>query len=168
MKTNKILIILGLFLLPVLLNAQATKEKTNKVITQISDGSITFTIPANLDSIKIADIEKIINDKLTEQTQEQIITVKANADVNDVIYNDKYMYTLSVRDAYDDDYGIYYYSEWKITKRLISTGKVIAETSYNEGNGRFSTFKELKAQKDFAPVKRCKLAQEVFQIMAQQ
>ncbi len=168
MKKGKILIILGLFALPVLLNAQATKEKINKVITQITDSGVTFTVPTNLDSIKIADIEKIINEKLTEQTKEQINTVKKTANVTDVIYDDKYMYTLSVRDAFDDDYGIYNYSEWKITKRLRSTGKVVAETIYNEGNGHFSTFKELKAQKDFGPVKRCKLTQEVFQIMEQQ
>lgn len=73
MKTNKILIILGLFLLPVLLNAQATKEKTNKVITQISDDSVTFTIPdIALDSTDIVNIQNKIQQEIKKVEAEKI------------------------------------------------------------------------------------------------
>ena len=84
------------------------------------------------------------------------------------IYDDKYMYVLNTREAYDDDYGPYYYTEWKITQYLISNGKVVAETGYREGLGKFSSFKELESQKDFRPVKKCKLAQLAFQAMHRQ
>ena len=62
MKTNKVAIILGLFLLPVLLNAQ---EKSNKVISQITDNGVTFTITdINLDSIEIVNIQNQIQQEV--------------------------------------------------------------------------------------------------------
>ena len=103
-----------------------------------------------------------------QEVPENVVNLTKQIKADDIIYDDTYLYALNINDTYDDDYGMYYYSEWKITQYLLSTGKVVAGTDYKEGNGRFKTFKELEAQKDFRPVKECKLAQKVFQLMKQQ
>ncbi len=74
MKKSKILIISGLFLIPVLLNAQ---ENVNKVVTQITDSGVTFTIPnIVLDSTNVANIQnkiqKEVNKIQKEKEQQQV------------------------------------------------------------------------------------------------
>ena len=167
MKLSKIIIILTVFLLPIFINAQESK----KITTKITEGGITFTTNIVLDSIEVSVIKDCIQKEISQQKKEYNghKTVTNNKiEAADIISDDTYVYTLNVRDAYDDDYGPYYYTEWKITQYLKSSGKIIAETSYMEGKGKFSTFKELESQRDFRPVKECKLAQLVFQIMQQQ
>ena len=183
MKIYKIAIILGIFLLPVLVNAQQnkTQEQVNNVITQITESGITFTVPnLNLDSISIASIEEVLEQEIAKQLNKTEQSEQAAKEYNcsnnlcrrieadDIVCDGTYMYALTVRDAYDDDYGMYYYSEWKITQYLVSTGKVVAETDFREGRGQFSSFKELAEQKDFGPVQRCELAQLAFQAMGQE
>ena len=173
MKINKLLIILGLFILPILLNAQENKtnKQVNNVITEITDSGVTFTVPnIVLDSTEIDVIKKTIEKEIVNQTQKNNKPEASpkKEKTNIIVYDDKYMYVLNTREAYDDDYGPYYYTEWKITQYLKSTGKVVAETDYREGKGKFSTFKELESQKDFRPVKECKLAQLAFQAMHKQ
>ena len=98
MKLSKIAIILGLFLLPVLLNAQEnkTQEKVNRVITQITDNGITFTIPNTvLDSAEITSIKNIIEKQITEQVQTNSkLTATQEINANNVIYDDKDMYVF--------------------------------------------------------------------------
>ncbi|MBO7605646.1 MAG: hypothetical protein J6S61_04185, partial [Elusimicrobiaceae bacterium] len=72
---NKIAIFLGVCLLPVLVNAQENKTKTN-VITEINEGGVTFTIPdAVLDSIDIAAIRQDIDKKIKKiEARNKLIT----------------------------------------------------------------------------------------------
>ena len=164
MKIKKIAAFI-LFLLPVLLSAQENKT----VVTQVNENSVTFTIPTVLDSKDIVAIKEVIQQLINSKgNNETTINPIKKIEANDIIYDDHYIYALNVREAYDDDYGPYHYTEWKITQYLKSSYKIIAETDYMEGKGKFSTFKELEAQKDFRPVKECKLAQLAFQAMYQQ
>lgn len=170
MKVSKLIIISCIYLVPVLANAQ--------VITSINENNVTFTIPnISLDSAKVNALKETleieISKQLRDNKQPKEDSKVSNNDnkgivASDIVRDEKYIYALDVHNTYDDDYGLYYYSEWKITQYLISTGQKVAETNYNEGLGIFSSFKELEAQKDFGPVKRCELAQLVFQIMRQQ
>ena len=196
MKTYKIIIIMVMIFLPILMNAQENSKnwKNSDVITQITDRGATFTISGmTLDSSDISAIKheiirqiqiitekrlnqnlenisnrKSLDSNIKEEQLDKVFNLTKQIKANDIIYDDTYLYALNINDTYDDDYGMYYYSEWKITQYLLSTGKVVAGTDYKEGNGRFKTFKELEAQKDFRPVKECKLAQKVFQLMKQQ
>ena len=62
MKLNKLALILGLFLLPILANAQENKtnkanKQVNKVITQANENGVTFSVPKlSLDSTEVAAI----------------------------------------------------------------------------------------------------------------
>ena len=83
MKTNKIVIILGLFLLPVLLNAQVT-DRLNEVVTQITNNGVTFTISGeDLDSIGIVNIQNKIGQEVKrvqkEKEQKQLREEKAKS-----------------------------------------------------------------------------------------
>ncbi len=175
MKLNKIAIVLFVLLLPVFINAQENKD----IITQITENSVTFTIPnIVLDNNEVSAIKTAIQKEIAkQQKQYQEETKEHNGcDLNfcqkikadDIVCDDKYIYALNTRDAYDNDYGPYYYTEWKITQYLKSSGEIVAETNYMEGLGIFSTFKELEAQKDFRPVKECKLTQLAFEAMQKQ
>lgn len=171
MKLSKIIIGLAVFLLPTFINAQESKEITKKT----TENGITFTVSdIVLDSAKVSDIKNCIQQEILQQEKkhkeynEHKIVTNNKIEAEDIISDGIYVYTLNVRDAYDDDYGPYYYTEWKITQYLKSSGEIVAETGYREGKGRFSTFKELVSQKDFRPVKECKLAQLAFQAMQKQ
>ncbi len=175
MKVTKITLILGLFLLPVF----STAQENTDIVTKINENSITFAITdISLDTVAVSSIKNMMEKEITKQLEQSNTksnkqtksenNIKKKISANDIVSDDKYMYALNTRVVYDDDYGPYYYTEWSITQYSISSGEEVRSTVYMEGLGKFSTFKELEAQKDFGPVKRCKLAQLAFQAMYKQ
>ncbi len=67
MKT-KVMIILAVCLIPVLINAQENK-KTGRVITQVDETGVSFTVPRtnmSLDSAGVASLERALETKLGE------------------------------------------------------------------------------------------------------
>lgn len=66
MKTNKLALILGLLLIPLLINAQENKQGNN-VITQETKNGVSFSINASLDSDTIENIQKAIEEELQKE-----------------------------------------------------------------------------------------------------
>ena len=168
---NKIAIFLGVCLLPVLVNAQENKTKTN-VITEINEGGVTFTIPdAVLDSIDIAairqDIDKKIKkiearNKLITTLNQQIpkkcqditadqlnnlitnIVFYRNTSPNDITCTEKAVLLLDV--SFQRDEGIEWY-DWSVSAYNINTGKYV-KTYRGEVDNEVTTFEELELQYD--------------------
>ena len=70
MKINKIAIISGVFLLPILLNAQENVTGNN-ILTEINESGVTFTIPNMTDSTEIVSIRRVMEEELTRQQSTQ-------------------------------------------------------------------------------------------------
>ncbi len=190
MKVNKTLILLGIFLLPVLINAQEVKTKTD-VLTEINESGVTFTVQDTaLDSADIANIKQDLNrqvekietrnkfiyqliqqipDKCPNITDEQIKELSRNMSEYMMLHK---MTALPedikcnekslfvLRVSYQRDEAFEWY-DWYVEVFDINTGKYV--TAYKgEIDNEINTFEELEATGDFPPKDNSLRTKQIF------